>query len=219
MIESIRRQLVLFFGPLGWWPGDSPDQVAMGAILVQRTTWRQAAAALRNLADGGCICLADIESMDPESLADAIRPAGFFRQKGRYLRALAETVRMNGGDLVDWLSSGSFEHRRGELLDVTGIGRETADVILLYGAERPVFIVDAYARRIFRRHGIPLADQPYEDLRLRVEREVGRDPGKLGEFHAGLVETGKRFCLARRTCCDGCPLRDLLPASGAVMRT
>ena len=219
MIESIRRQLFLYFGPLGWWPGDSPDQVAMGAILVQRTTWRQAAAALQNLRDSGCIRLTDIESLDPELLADAIRPAGFYRQKTRYLRSLSETVRMQGGDLVNWLASGPIEHRRRELLGVTGIGRETADAILLYAAERPIFVVDAYTRRVFRRHGLLFADQPYDDLRMRVEREVGLDVGRLGEFHAGLVETGKRFCPARGTCCERCPLRDLLPATGPVMES
>jgi len=210
VIERIRADLYKHFGPLGWWPADTPDQVAMGAILVQRTTWRQASAALGALEQQQCVRLPDILLLQGDKLEKLIRPAGFYRQKARYLRALSSAVMERGGNLVAWLSVGSLEERRSELLAVTGVGKETADSILLYAAARPIFVVDAYTRRMFRRHEIPLADAPYDRLRKTVEREVGMDVNRLGEFHAGIVEAGKQFCLAGSPRCESCPLGSLL---------
>ena len=182
-----------------WWPG-SAWEVCMGAILVQNTRWENVRRVLERLKGMGP---EEIAALPLEELAALVRPSGLARQKARRLQALARLVLRFGG-LEPFLG----RVRREELLGLEGVGEETADVILLYGAERPALPISAYARRILRR-----LDIPPRRLRELAPLEVRQ----LQLLHAALVELGKRFCRARPRC-DGCPLRDLPCAYAASMR-
>ena len=196
-------RLLAEYGPQAWWPAREPFEMMAGALLTQRTTWRNAAQALALLRCAGALsphALARIPTPDLETL---VRPAGTFRVKAPRLRGLARWYIDTGG--YESLAMRSTTELRSALLGLAGIGPETADDILVYAFGRPVFVVDAYARRILLRYGWTKADEPYEPLSSAVADALGRDAGTLGEFHALLVEHGKRHCRATPRCTE-CPL-------------
>ena len=195
--------LLAAYGPQAWWPARDPFEMMAGALLTQRTTWRNAEQALASLRGSGALSPRTLACLPVPELEALIRPAGTFRVKAPRLRALARWYIDAGGH-------GSLEMRstpalRAELLGLAGIGPETADDILVYAFRRPVFVVDAYARRILSRYGWANAGEPYDRLSATVADALGRDAGTLGEFHALLVEHGKRHCRATPRCAE-CPL-------------
>jgi endonuclease-3 related protein len=200
--RALLASLLEAYGSQDWWPADSAFEVMVGAVLVQRTTWRNAAVAIdnlrtRELLSSGAICEARHETLEA-----LIRPAGFFRVKLRRLLALARFVEENGGtEGLAALSAGSLRHK---LVRVHGVGEETADAILLYAFDHPVWVSDAYSRRILQRLD-PSINEPAAERRF-VERLIDDGRSKaLAELHALLDEHGKRRC--RRTPeCVGCPL-------------
>lgn len=192
------------YGPQGWWPADSEFEIAMGAVLVQRTRWRNARVALDNLATAG---LTDIRAIRSHAVADLeklIVPAGFYRQKAERLKCLCDWIADEGGfeamHLVDTAAL------RSRLLEVRGIGPETADCVLLYALGRPLFVADAYARRLFQRLGWSgtLAAGDYESLRRRTQGELEEQAAFFNEFHALIVRHGKVVCRSTPECerCD-----------------
>ncbi len=204
--SEIYRRLFLAYGPQGWWPADSPFEVMVGAILTQATNWRNVERAIGNLKEAGVLSPEAVLQLPEEELARLVRPAGFYRQKARRLKSLARAVLSHGGtEAFLSLPPGKL---REILLSLPGIGPETADSILLYAAERPVFVVDAYTRRIFSRLGFIRGNEPYEELRALFERCLPRDTRLYQEYHALLVRHGKEHCRARPRC-HGCPLREL----------
>jgi endonuclease III related protein len=191
------------YGPQHWWPADSRFEIMIGAVLVQRTTWTSAAAAVERLRAAGGLACNTLALMTVRRLEPHLRGAGFFRRKAVLLIALAQLVRAHGGVRgLDRLDTPSL---RSLLLSMDGIGPETADTILLYAFDRPVFVVDAYALRLIRRLGITLPDSP-PHLQGIVAAELG-DAAQLNEFHALIVEHGKRHCRAKPQC-TGCCLRN-----------
>ncbi len=188
------------YGPQGWWPGDDAFEVAIGAVLVQRTAWTNARRALENLERAGLGDPASMRKCEVSELERHVRPAGFFRQKARRLIALCAWIEDEGG--FESLGSLETDELRRRLLAVTGIGHETADCILLYAFGRPAFIADAYARRLFHRLGWTgrLAVSDYEALRQRVEARIDPDPVFFNELHALIVRHGKTFCAAAPAC-------------------
>ena len=202
-LRTIFDRLAAAYGPQRWWPAREPFEMMAGALLTQRTTWRNAALAIAALRHAGALSpetLAHLPSSDIETL---IRPAGTFRVKAVRLRALAQWYVDRGG--VASLSMGSTPDLRAELLGLAGIGPETADDILVYAFGRPVFVVDAYARRILSRYGWADGDERYDRLSAAVADTLGHDAAMLGELHALLVEHGKRHCRPTPRC-TGCPL-------------
>jgi endonuclease-3 related protein len=197
------------FGPTGWWPGDTPFEIAVGAILTQNTAWRNVEGAIANLKRARLLSPAAILNCRTSQLETALRPSGYFRVKAKRLRSfclhLAETY---GGSMAR-MARRPTRTLRDELLGVHGIGPETADDILLYACGHPVFVVDAYTRRILARHGLVQADIGYEELRSVFETRLPSDVEMFKEYHGLIVHTAKEFC-RRAPHCAECPLRGAL---------
>ena len=194
------RSLLAQYGPQSWWPAETPFEVMVGAVLVQNTSWRQAERAISALRAQGLLIAAAIHASNTDLLEDLVRPSGTYRLKAQRLKALAGFVVDNGG--VSQLEKHSTETLRCRLLSIAGVGPETADAILLYAFERRVFVADAYARRVLQRtHALRLDTAPryYERYRAQVE-SCCFDSRQLNEFHALLVEHGKRYCRASPRC-------------------
>jgi endonuclease-3 related protein len=203
-IESVLRKV---YGPQHWWPSDTAFETMVGAVLTQGTAWTNVEHAIDALGAADALSSDALATLTDDRLRDLIRPAGFFRRKSRTLKRLVAAVRAEAGTVEAFLTLPT-DRIRAVLLSIGGIGPETADAILLYAAGRPVFPVDAYARRLFSRHDIVEPSLPYETLRRLVERAIGPEPAALNEFHALIVRVGKDFCRAAPRC-GGCPLEGL----------
>ena len=193
------------FGPQHWWPGETPFEVMAGAILTQNTSWTNVEKAIANLKSAGNLTPEALHRIDLALLAELIRPAGYFNIKAKRLKSFVDWLFGDyGGELTN-LQSISTDRLREELLAVKGIGRETADSILLYALDRPVFVVDAYTARITLRHRLIEPGADYEQLRQLFESNLPEDVQLFNEYHALLVRAGKEFCRPKARC-SGCPL-------------
>jgi len=202
------RTLLRRYGPQRWWPGDSPFEVMVGAILAQNTAWTNVEKAIAALKARGWLDARTIDALPAPRLAAAIRPAGTFRVKARRVKSFVRWyVRRYGGSAARMRRS---PPARDELLALDGIGPETADAILLYAAGVPTFVVDAYTRRVAARHALAPERATYDELKSLFESSLPRDPALFNEFHALIVAVGKEHCRATAPC-EGCPLRPLLP--------
>jgi len=202
-LRTILERLAAAYGAQGWWPARDPFEMMAGALLTQRTTWRNAAQAIAALRRTGMLAPEALVLLPVSELEALIRTAGTFRMKAVRLKALARWYIDAGGR--EALTVRSTAELRSELLGLSGIGPETADDILVYVFTRPVFVVDAYARRILSRYGWAKGDEPYDLLARAVVRAIGPDAALLGELHALLVEHGKRHCRSTPRCTE-CPL-------------
>jgi len=200
-------------GPSRWWPGDTPFEIALGAILTQNTAWANVEKAIANLSEAGLLearALRDLPLADVEEL---IRPAGDFRVKAARVRNFLEFLdHACGLDLARLRDQDTWALRE-KLLGVSGIGPETADSILLYALRHPVFVVDAYTRRIFNRHMLVPEDIGYEELREFFMDALPPDPVLFNEYHALIVRTGKAWCAKKAGKCPSCPLARFLEGS------
>lgn len=203
------------FGPSGWWPGDSPFEVAVGAVLTQNTAWTNVEKAIANLKRERLLDPRAILNAPLHDLETALQPSGYFRVKARRLRSFCEYLvnRYNGS--MPRMAGVPLEELRPELLQVHGIGPETADDILLYACGKPVFVVDAYTRRIFARHGLISRQIKYEPLRRLFEDHLPADVELFKDYHAQIVHAGKDFCKTKPDCMN-CPLKKHLPKSGPL---
>jgi endonuclease-3 related protein len=203
------------FGHQHWWPGETPFEVCVGAILTQNTSWTNVERAIANLKTGGVLEPKKLFALPERKLARLIRPAGYFNVKARRLRSfLRVLVEEFDGDLQR-LFAGDTAVVRQRLLAINGIGPETADSMLLYAGDHHSFVVDAYTRRIFQRHGWCNGNATYDDLKLLCESALNQNPrdARLDywqDYHAQLVMVGKHFCRTRQPLCDQCPLKPLL---------
>ncbi len=212
-VGAIYARLRRTWGHAGWWPGESPFEVCLGAILTQNTAWANAERALDGLRAGGLLSLEDLLALPPARLEELLRPAGTFRVKARRLRAFLEFVRDELGGRVETLRRGRWREWRGRLLAVPGIGPETADAMLLYAAGRPVFVVDAYTRRIAARLGLAPPDASYDRLQRFFSERLPARAALYNDCHAQLVRLAKEACRVRPLC-PRCPLADLCPRRG-----
>jgi endonuclease III related protein len=203
------------YGPQGWWPGRTRFEVIVGAILVQNTSWANAALAIGNLRSERLLTSAAIEGVPVARLTRLVRSSGYFRQKAKTLKAFVRFLRRAYQGSLTRMFRAPTDVLREQLLGVHGIGPETADAILLYAGEHPVFVVDAYARRMLERHDLAKAGAGYEELRKLFENALPRDAALYNEFHALIVHAGKNFCRARNPRCSECVLYTLLPNRGA----
>lgn len=207
--RTVHDVLLAHYGPLDWWPGDSPFEIAVGAILTQNTAWSRVEITIDGIKAKGLLEPLALHARTDEELADLIRPSGTFRIKAGYLRAFLDwLVGRYGGDLPTALA-GETASKREELLALRGIGRETADSILLYAGGHPIFVVDAYTRRIFSRHGLVGRGDLYDRIRVWFQERLPADPEILNEAHAQIVMVGKDFCRPRNPRCAECPLNVL----------
>jgi endonuclease-3 related protein len=201
MLSKIYTILLEALEPQGWWPvrGDLQPaewEVCVGAVLTQNTNWKNVEKALEGLQKAGILSRQDIINASTETLAQTIRPAGYFNQKARKLKELA---------------SFTGEPTREALLSLWGIGPETADSILLYAYNKPYFVIDAYTRRVFSRLGLITGKEEYDELRLLFERSVPRKVGLYKEYHAIIVNLGKNFC-KKKPLCGECPVLKTCPS-------
>lgn len=194
------------FGPLHWWPAETPFEVVIGAILTQNTAWSNVEKAINNLRQADALVLEQIASMPLKRLERLIKPAGFFRQKAIRLQGFATHLLEEWQASLADLCSGPLDDARARLLARPGIGPETADSILLYAAERPTFVVDAYTRRIFERLGILSGKEKYEEIRLMFMQNLVNDSMLFNEYHAQIVQLAKTCCRKRKPLCWSCPL-------------
>lgn len=202
MIRSVFSELESYYGVYEWWPGNNPYEVMLGAVLVQNTNWRNAAKALDNL--GETLVPELIEQMELDSLAQSIRPSGYYNQKALRLKALTHWYAGYGYD-IEAVRQASMEYLRPELLAIKGIGGETADVILTYAIKKPSFVIDAYARRIFSRFGLSVP-KSYEAFRSLMSEALADKTSDYGYYHGLMVDHGQQFC-RKRPDCEACPLR------------
>jgi len=205
-LDEYYNSLFTTFGPQHWWPGESQFEVIVGAILTQNTSWANVAQAVENLRGQHLLSPAAMEQVPLGRLEELIRPSGYFRQKARKLKAFCEFLRAEYRGSLKRMFGTPTISLRGKLLGVFGIGPETADSILLYAGEHPVFVVDAYTKRMLERHGWAGEKAKYEDVRWMVERQFPGDAERFNELHALIVKTGKHFCRSREPLCGECPL-------------
>ncbi len=233
------KTLLSRWGPQNWWPAQSRFEVIVGAYLTQNTNWRNVELAVANLRRARALTVEGMHRLELSQLEDLVRPSGYFRQKARNLKTFLAFLDDKYGGSLDRMFSRPTEELRTELLALNGVGPETADSILLYAGNHPVFVVDAYTRRVLERHGIIGPKAKYEEIRLLVEQAIGEsEPEALtvmqqgadprhpasrisrasrsqlaqhyNEFHALIVRVGNQYC--RKTAkCEGCPLQQFLP--------
>lgn len=204
--------LLAALGPQGWWPGDTPFEVCVGAILTQNTAWKNVEKAIANLKSAGALSLDAIAAMPIPRLEELIRPAGTFRVKAKRLSRFCRWAKDERGGLDVLFSLGSGALREA-LLEVPGIGPETADSIALYAAGKPTFVADTYTHRIAARHGLLDWEAGYDDVREYFQGALPDDPQVLNEAHALFVKVGKDWCRSKPKC-DACPLKEFLPEFG-----
>jgi endonuclease-3 related protein len=195
------------YGPLNWWPGESPLEVMVGAILTQNTAWSNVEKAITLLKSNNLLSLKALREIDLPTLEECIRPSGFFKQKSERIKRLVGLIDVRFGGSIKKMAQAPLSVLRKTLLQTNGIGPETADSMLLYALEKPVFVVDAYTRRIFGRLSIISGSEPYEEIRALFESNL---PAKTyNQYHALIVQTAKDFCKKRNPLCSECPLKRL----------
>jgi endonuclease-3 related protein len=203
---SLHEDLLAAFGPQRWWPADTPFEVCVGAILTQNTNWANVTRAVENLKKEGLLNPAALHEIPRSVLSELVRPAGYYNLKaGRLQNFVGFLVEEFGGDLRAMFSLG-LEELRPRLLQIRGIGPETADSILLYAGEIPSFVVDAYTVRALARHDIIGDEAGYEEVRSLFMDNLPADVELYNEYHALWVRVGKEFCRKTRPKCEGCPL-------------
>jgi endonuclease-3 related protein len=199
------------YGPQNWWPGRTRFEIIVGAILVQNTAWTNVEPAIANLRRAKLLTPSAIEAIPFARLARLVRSSGYFREKAKKLKAFARFLRREHQGSLNKMFRMPTAALREQLLAVHGIGPETADAILLYAGKHPVFVVDAYARRMLERHRLAESRHGYDYLRDFFEGNLPADPALYNEFHALIVHAGKHYCRAKNPRCSECALRSLLP--------
>jgi endonuclease III related protein len=204
-INQLYTILFQHYGPQGWWPGDTPLEVAVGAILTQNTNWQNVALAIHRLKQAGLLTASALFELPEAALAAHIRPAGYYNIKARRLKNFLDLLFARYGGSLESMAAAPLPLLRSELLAVKGIGPETADSMLLYALEKPVFVVDAYTFRILSRHGLAADPCSYEELQATFTAVLPPEIALYQEYHALLVRTGKDCCRPRPRCAT-CPL-------------
>jgi endonuclease-3 related protein len=210
-INDIFKLLFARFGPQHWWPGDGQFEIITGAVLTQNTNWTNVEKAIANLKAAACLEPEKLHNINIETLAQLIRPAGYFNIKAKRLKNLIDWLFENYSGKLENLARVNTSQLREQLLSVSGIGPETADSILLYALDRPVFVVDAYTARIAARHNLIEPPFDYEQLQRVFASNLPEDVKIFNEYHALLVKCGKDFCKPKARC-PACPL-EILPHS------
>lgn len=200
------ERLYKSFGPQRWWPGETRFEVMIGAILTQNTAWTNVEKAIRNLKKRGALSPKAMKALDKSELSELIRPAGYFNVKAKRITNFLDHLFEEHAGSIDRLLK-PRQGLRDELLSINGIGPETADSILLYAGNIPEFVVDAYTRRIFSRHGFFENSAGYHEVKEIFTNALPRDAKLFNEYHALIVRTGKDYCRPRSPLCEECPLK------------
>ncbi len=215
ILMDIFNRLHGFFGPQKWWPGDTPFEIAVGAILTQNTNWGNVEKAIRNLKRNGKLSAKALHEMPHGKLASLIKPAGYFNIKSKRLKHFLDFLAADYKGSMKRLGKEDVQALRKRLLAVNGIGPETADSILLYALGKPVFVIDAYTKRVLQRHGLVPEKAAYHDIQALFHDNLPRDAGLFNEYHALFVVLGKHYCRPKPQC-DGCPLKGDKKGNGYI---
>ncbi len=207
-LNTIYKRLYDCYGPQSWWPGDSTFEIMVGAILTQNTNWSNVEKAIANLKKAEKLSIDSINELSDQELAELIRPAGYFNIKASRLKNLTRWLAQNCDGDLDSLKNYPLCDMREKLLAIKGIGRETADSILLYALDMPTFVVDTYTYRILTRHMLIEPEADYEQLRDYCMSNIDSDLQTYNELHALIVQAGKNHCKPKAKCL-GCPLECL----------
>jgi len=206
-LEKIYDTLYSAFGPQGWWPGRTPLEVSVGAILTQNTNWTNVARAIRALKQARCLSFTALKAVREKKLARLIRPAGYYNMKARRLKHFIRYMEKGYGGSFRRMGARPLGNLREELLGVNGIGRETADSILLYALHKPIFVVDAYTKRMLSRHRIAGRDADYAHMQEIFMSHLPGRASLFNEYHALIVRLGKDYCKKTKPRCGLCPLK------------
>lgn len=211
VIRGLYQSFAESLGPSRWWPGDTPFEVAVGAILTQNTNWKNVERAIANLKDAGAMTEVGLRALPPAALEDLIRPAGYFRIKTKRLTDFLDFLEQESGLNIEALGGQSLHDLRPKLLSVRGIGPETADSILCYALGKQSFVVDAYTFRMFSRHGLIPEQTDYHEVQEIIQDALPPTVQDYNEFHALIVRASKEWCSKSRPKCTACPACSLLP--------
>lgn len=208
-LQDIYDRLLEHFGPQRWWPAESAFEVMVGAVLTQNTNWRNVTVAIARLREGDFLRFGRLAALAEAELAEMIRPSGYYNVKARRLLNLLQMIKdLYDGDPERMLAD-EVETARERLLAVSGIGEETADSILLYAGNQPIFVVDAYTYRICSRHQLIDDECDYRSLQEIFMGNLRHDAALFNEYHALLVMAGKHYCKKKMPLCERCPLREV----------
>jgi endonuclease III related protein len=205
------------FGDLHWWPAEEPFEIMVGAILTQNTAWTNVEKAIAALKQKRLLSPGALSRIDEETLAGIIRPSGYYNVKAKRIKAFVRFLQEEYAGNIGNMSAEGLAVLREKLLGVRGIGQETADSILLYACGKPIFVCDAYTRRILERHRMIREDADYHQLQTTFMDHLPHDATIFNQFHALLVYTGKTFC-RKVPKCDSCPLQTLHAERNPLLR-
>jgi endonuclease-3 related protein len=206
---EIYHRLFKAYGPRHWWPGETPFEVMVGAILTQNTSWGNVEMAIQGLKKKGVLNAKGIHRLRKSQLAPLVRSSGYYRIKTLRLKNFVNFLFENYNGSITRMEKEGLETLRGKLLGVNGIGPETADSILLYGLNKPIFVVDAYTKRILSRHGMISENGSYEEIQRLFMDHLPLDEKLFNEYHALIVHLGKTLC-KKVPRCDICPLKGIV---------
>lgn len=209
VLPRVYSALYSAFGPQHWWPGSTPFEIAVGAILTQNTSWTNASRAVNELERRRLLHPKRLHGLSTRKLAPIIRSSGYYNQKALRLKRFVRHLICRHQGSLRKMKSRPVEALRKELLGLSGIGPETADSILLYALDKPVFVVDAYTRRVLTRHSLVSPKVSYEEIQRFFVENVPRSLQMYNEYHALIVRLGKEFCRPKTPRCDLCPLRQI----------
>jgi endonuclease III related protein len=215
LLRDMYAALLAAYGTRRWWPAESAFEVVLGAFLTQATAWRSVERSIANLRQAGLLSMAGIRRVSEESLRVLIRPSGFALRKAASIRSFVQFLDEHYGGSLERMAAQPTASLRAQLLALPGVGPETADAILLYALEHPVFVVDEYFRRVAARHELADANARYVELQTLGDGAIANSSRKetarhANELHALIVEVGKRHC-GTTPRCEGCPLQPFLP--------
>lgn len=204
---EVYRLLYEHFGPQGWWPGETPFETMVGAVLTQNTSWSNVAKAIAGLKNAGLMSYESLSCCSVDEIAQYIKSSGYYNLKAKRLRNLLDMIENRYDGRLDYFLNDELSSARERLLQVKGIGPETADSILLYACGHPIFVVDMYTHRVFSRHNMVDEETDYQTIQDVFMNELPADPGLFNEFHALVVRVAATYCKKTSPLCDRCPLQ------------
>ncbi len=209
---AIYQLLYEQYGPQHWWPAETPLEMIIGAILTQSAAWTNVEKAISNLKAGGCLSIEGLRSLPQDELARLVYPSGYYNVKAKKVKVFVEWLAERYGGELDRLFARNTAVLRQDLLSVHGVGEETADSIILYAAHQPIFVIDAYTRRIVTRLGLGPQKETYAAFQALFMDNLPHDEALFNEYHALLVQHGKTVC-RKAPLCAGCCLISICPSS------